>query len=234
VSTLLELERVHKRCGQGRGRIVLGEVSLELEAGELTVVWGLRGSGRSTLLRIAAGIEPPDGGVVRFEGRDLAGSGAHALGQGIGFCQRRPLLGDARTALEQGMVGPLAQWLSPARARSRTQRALERVGAAHCAAMSHSRLTSSESVRVALACALALEPKLVVIDEPTRGVELAQRDQILALLRSLADEGTAVLASTGQSTGLSQADQALTIGDGRVFAAHSSLAPVIALRPGLA
>ena len=71
--SLLELERVAKRYRDGQlERVVLREVSLDLDGGELAVVWGLRRSGRSTLLRVAAGIEAPDEGVVRFDGRDLA------------------------------------------------------------------------------------------------------------------------------------------------------------------
>jgi len=67
--SLLALEGVGKRYRDGaRERIALREVSLALEAGELAAVWGLRRSGRSTLLRVAAGIEQPDEGVVRFDG----------------------------------------------------------------------------------------------------------------------------------------------------------------------
>ena len=68
-------------------------------------------------------------------------------------------------------------------------------------------LDEGESVRVAIARTLALEPALLVIDEPIRGVDLLERDGILALLRSLADEGIAVLASTAESTGLAGADR---------------------------
>ena len=84
---LLELEEVSKRYGRGLGAIVLRDVSLALEPGELVAIWGRRRSGRSTLLRIAAGIERPDAGVVRFQGSDLAGPRGDVLGGGIGYCQ---------------------------------------------------------------------------------------------------------------------------------------------------
>jgi ABC-type multidrug transport system ATPase subunit len=232
--SLLELERVRKGYGGGPGaREVLRDVSLEIEPGELVVVWGLRGSGRSTLLRVAAGIEAPDAGAVRFEGQDLIKHGERLLGEGIGYCRKSLRFSDGHTALEHAMVGPLSRWVSPRAARTRAHQALERVGAARCAKMAQRELSSAEALRVALARTLALEPRLIVIDEPVQGVDLIDRDPILSLLRSLADEGIAVLASTGESTGLSEADRALVLGDGELRGAPAApeLAPVVQLRP---
>lgn len=232
--SLLELERVGKRYSDGlHERVVLRDASFELHAGELGVVWGLRGSGRSTLLRLAAGLERPDTGIVRFEERNLAEHGERLLGAGIGYCQKTLRFTEGQTALDYAMVGLLARWASPAAARSRALEALEQVGVERCAAMTQSQLSSAEGVRVALARTLALEPRLVVIDEPVKGVELIDRDGILSLLRSLADQGLAVLASTGESTGLSEADRGLAVGDGELrVSAAGELAPVVALHPG--
>jgi len=232
--SLLALEQVRKAYSDGdHEQVVLREASFELGAGELAVVWGLRSSGRSTLLRVAAGIEAPDRGVVRFEGRDLAEDGEQVLGNGIGYCQRTLRFTEGQTALDHAMVGLLARWVAPASARSRALQALERVGAEHCAGMRQSQLSSAEAVRVVLARTLALNPRLVVIDEPVKGVELRDRDGILSLLRALADEGVSVLVSTGESTGLSEADQALTLGDGELRSAQAGeLAPVVRLRSG--
>ena len=228
--SLLELEGVRKRREDG-GALLLREVSLRIEAGELAVVWGMRGSGRSTLLRIAAGIEPPDAGAVRFEGRDLSGRGRRLLGEGIGYCHRTLRFGESQSALEHAMVGPLSRWVAPAAARRRALAALERVGAAHCAGLRQHKLTGGEAVRVALARTLALAPRMVVVDEPVAGVDLAERDGVLGLLRSLADEGVAVLASTGESTGLSQADRAFALGEGTLRSApQRPLAAVVQLR----
>lgn len=230
--SLLELDGVHKRYADEAGeRTVLREVSLRAEAGELVVVWGMRRSGRSTLLRVAAGIEPPDTGAVRFDGHDLRARGERLLGEGIGYCQRALRFADGQRALEHAMVGLLARWVSPAKARGRALEALERAGAAHCARMAQRELSSAEAVRVALARTLALRPRALVIDEPVKGVELTERDALLGLLRSLADEGTTVLASTGEATGLSQADRALVLGDGELRGAPAErLAPVVPLR----
>ncbi|MGH2903939.1 MAG: ATP-binding cassette domain-containing protein [Solirubrobacteraceae bacterium] len=238
--SLLKLEHVRKRYSDDRSpgigqqeRLVLRDVCFELQQGELAVVWGLRGSGRSTLLRVATGIEPADSGVVRFAGLDLSEHGERLLGRGIGYCQRTLRFTEGQTALDHAMVGLLARWVSPAKARSRALDALERAGAEGCAAMRQSQLSSAEAVRVALARTLALEPRLLAIDEPCKGVELRDRDGILALLRSLADEGITVLQSTGESTALSEADRALTLSGGHVYnTAADELAPVLALRAG--
>jgi ABC-type multidrug transport system ATPase subunit len=230
--TLLELDRVSLRYKHGpHERVVLDDVSLQVGRGELVAVWGMRRSGRSTLLRLAAGIEPPDSGVVRFAGRDLAASAGEALGGGIGYCRLTERCSEAQTVLDELTVGQLARGVPQATARTLAGTALERVGASDCAARGVRELDGSEAVRVALARALALEPALLVIDEPTKGVDLLERDNILSLLRSLADERIAVLMSSGEATALAGADRALSLSAGRLRGSHSpELAEVLPLR----
>jgi ABC-type multidrug transport system ATPase subunit len=230
--SLLALENVCKRYRAGQlERVVLREVSLTLQAGELTVIWGLRGSGRSTLLRVAAGVESPDDGIVLFEGRDLAANGDEALGGGIGYCQKRFAFTGWQTALGQVMVSLLARGIPPAPARSRAAAALQRAGAVRCASMRLAELDSAETVRVALARVLALGPRLLIVDEPIEGVDLLARDEILALLRSLADDGLAVLASTSDPAGLAGADRTLALSEGELRGPPAAeLAPVLPLR----
>lgn len=230
--SLLELEAVGKRYGgPAREQLVLSEVSLQLEAGELVVVWGLKGSGRSTLLRVAAGIEAPDSGTVRFEGRDLAEHGEDLIGGGVGYCERRFRYAEGQGVLEQVTVGLLARGIPQRDARARARRVLVRVDAEQTGEQQLAALDEGESVRVAIARTLALEPALLVIDEPTRGVDLLERDGILALLRSLADEGVAVLASAAESTGLAGADRGLVISEGELRGAPpAELATVLELR----
>ncbi|MHB1539269.1 MAG: ATP-binding cassette domain-containing protein [Solirubrobacteraceae bacterium] len=227
--SLLELTRVSKTY-PGAGAPVLEEVSATIEAGELAVVWGLRHSGRSTLLRIAAGLEPPDGGVVRFEGRDVAVDGERLLGEQIGYCQKLLPFGEGESALDHAMVGLLSRWVSTRQARVRARQALARAGVEDCARMRRVELSGAEAVRVALARTLALQPRLLVIDEPVYGVELADRDGILALLRGLADDGVAVLSSTGESTGLSEADRGFSLGAGELRGTPARTATVLPLR----
>lgn len=225
------MQRVAKRYRDGQlERVVLREVSLQIDGGELTVVWGLRGCGRSTLLRVAAGIEAADDGVVLFEGHDLAGHGEDFLGAGIGYCQRN-LGSGSQIVLDVVMVALLAGGIPPAQSRSRACEALERARISSCATLRVSALTAAETVRVSLARVLAQEPRLLVVDDPIQGVELLERDDILALLRSLADDGLAVLAGTGDATGLSGADRTLALSAGELRGPpRVELAPVVPLR----
>jgi putative ABC transport system ATP-binding protein len=227
--TLLALERVSRRYGRSsHERVVLRDVSFELDSGELVAVWGLRRSGRSTLLRVAAGIEAPDTGAVYFAGRKLDGGGE--LGSGIGYCQRAFRGAEGGIVLDELMVAPLAHGVRPSAARSQARTALERSGAEHCATRGLNELDGAEAMRVTIARALALQPSLLVIDEPTNGVDLIARDGILSLLRSLADEGIAVLISAGEATGLSGADRALSLADGELRGSRlPELAPVVTL-----
>jgi ABC-type multidrug transport system ATPase subunit len=231
--SLLELECVSKAYGRSASRrVVLREVSLEISAGELVAIWGLRRSGRSTLLRIAAGLEAPDIGSVRFAGRKLTGREGDGLRGEIGYCRRAFGPSDGRAVLEQLMLSQLARGASTEEAMLRARSALARADAHCCAELRPGELGVAEAVRVMIARALAGRPRLLVIDEPTLGVDLIERDQILALLRSLAEEGTAILTSTDKTAGLAGADQALSLGDGELRGGVAAeLAPVVPLRP---
>ncbi len=223
----LELERVGRRYGKGAGqRIVLREVTLSVHPGELVAIWGLRRSGRTTLMRVAAGVEPASSGVVRLHGHDLANDGASALGSEIGYFQRLPRdLEAKRSALDGLIFTQLARGIQPRQARARALEALERAGASECAASWPGDLRSAEQTRVMLARALTSEPSLLVIDDPVRDVDLLERDTILALLRSIANEGIAVLMSAAIATGLQGADRALTLAEGEL---HGSIEPELA------
>ncbi len=230
--SLLELEHVAKRYREGeRERIVLSDVALHVRAGEFVTVWGGRRSGLTTLLRIAAGIEPPNQGTVRFEGRDLAEHAERALGDGIGYLQKSLRAGEEQDVLEQVCAPLLARGVDVARARERGREALARAGAERCTAMRVNELGAGESVRVALARTLALSPALVIADAPAGAVELSERDGILERLRALAGEGVAVLTSTGEPGELAGAHRALTLSDGELRGESvPELAPVVALR----
>jgi putative ABC transport system ATP-binding protein len=228
---LLEFDRVSKRYGRGaREQAVLRDLSLQIYAGEVMAIWGMRGSGRSTLIHLAAGVLHPSAGVVRFDGHDLATRRGHDLGGGIGFCQRTfRTTGDLR--VKDQLIYNLRARGTPARdAEARTWRALERAGADRLASLTLADLDGTETARVMIARALILDPALLLIDEPLIGVDLLERDRILDLLRSLADEGIAVLTCNGDTAAFRGCDRALSLREGQLGGDPTpKLAPVLSL-----
>ncbi len=223
--SLLELEHVSKRYRRFE-RVALDDVSLEIDAGEMVTIWGERRSGRSSLLRLAAGIERPDSGVVRFSGQDLADR-SRTLGNGISYCRTSFRAAAGQTVLDLLAAGQFGRGVRRTQARSDAWKALERVAAAQCATLLPEELNGEEAVRVAIARALTSDPRLLVIDEPTIGVGLTGRDRVLDLLRSIADAGVALLTSTGEGTGFLGADRVLSLGRGKLCGETAAeLAPV--------
>jgi ABC-type multidrug transport system ATPase subunit len=212
--TLLALNNVSKRYStRRREHVALRNVSLEVSAGELVSVWGMRRSGRTTLLRVAAGIEAPDEGTVRFDGKSVS-AGAALLGTKIGYTNLNFMATQGSSVVDHVAVSLLAQGSALDRARSLAFETLKRVGAAGYADLDVRVLDPAEQVRVAIARALISEPRLVLIDEPTNGVDILQRDPLLALIRSIADTGTAVLLTVGEVVNV--ADRALSIDEGEL------------------
>jgi len=230
---LLELRGVGKRYGRGQlERLALRNVSLELGTGELLAVWGRRNSGRSTLMRIAAGLEAPDGGSVLLDGGDLNARGGEELRGQIRYCRKTYRATEGQLVVDRLVTTQLTRGIRGPEARARAHEALERANASHCATLRPGELDITEAVLVGIARSLVHQPRLLVIDEPTLGVDLFERDRILSLLRRLADDGIAVLMSVGETTCLAGADRALSLAGGEVHGelAPPELAPVILLR----
>jgi ABC-type ATPase involved in cell division len=215
--SLLSIRHVTKRHGHGRiERLALSNVSLEIEPGEMVAVWGLRRSGRTTLVRIAAGMERPDDGTVLFDGHDLSRHRDKILGSEIGCAQFHFSSAEGESVLDQVANSLLAGRISITAARRRAKEALADVGAEECAEFSPRDLDAGETVRVSFARALVVEPRLLVIDEPANGVDLRDRDPILMLLRRIANRGVAVLMTTGDGAALSGVDRVFTLDHGEL------------------
>lgn len=237
MSPLLSLERVSKRYPRGahasRERVALREVTLEVGAGELVAVWGRRRSGRTTLLEVCAGITGPTTGAVQFDGRDMAEHRVLGRRGGIGFAQPHfsPMHG---VSVEQIATPLLKTRMRVEEAQMRAYDLLDRLGAASCAELPTDELESQELVRVMLARALVMDPKLVLLDAPTSGIPAPERDAVFALLRALVTEdGIAILIAVDEVPGLAGvADRLLAISGGelRGETASPDPAPVVPLR----
>ncbi|MHB8492450.1 MAG: ATP-binding cassette domain-containing protein [Solirubrobacteraceae bacterium] len=229
--SLLELVDVGRSYGRrGHRQVILDGVSLAIDERELVSVWGMRRSGRTTLLRIAAGVEEPSEGSVLWRGEKLRSGGAGELGEGIAYCREGFDSAEGRLVLEQLLAAQQALGCYGPAAEGRARDALRRVGAEGCATREPGDLDTMERVRVNIARALSVRPALLIADEPTLNVPLAQRDVVLELLRSIADEGVAVLVSDGETASMGYADRALTLGHGTLRGELvPSMAPVVRL-----
>ncbi len=219
---MLCLQEVSKSYWRGLHELkVLAGVQLSVREREFVVVWGRRGSGKTTLLKLAAGLERPDRGAVRFEGRDLAAMSeseqARMMREHVGWVRRS---GPRNELL---MLDYVALPLLPAHghrsAYARARDALDRVGVPECAAQAWGSLSDGERALVGVARGLARAPRLLLVDDPTANLGLAEREEVIALLHSLTVEaGIGVLIAVPDMPELMGAHQIRALSAGRLLA----------------
>jgi putative ABC transport system ATP-binding protein len=201
------------------GREVVDGVSLEVAAGEVVGLVGPSGSGKSTTLLLLAGLEPPDAGVVRLEGVDLAGLGERQLQtlrreriavvfQGYGLLS---LL----TAAENVELPFRVARREPEAAAAASLRWLSVLGLADQADQRVDQLSGGEQQRVALARALAVEADVLLVDEPTAELDEGNRARVVGLLRDAADRGAALVVATHDPDVVEVCDRVVRLVDGR-------------------
>jgi predicted ABC-type transport system involved in lysophospholipase L1 biosynthesis ATPase subunit len=165
---VLSLTEVCLSFPRGRRHVVrvLADVTLEVDAGEVLAVLAQRAQGKTSLLRVAAGMERPDRGRVHFEGEDLWGLSerrrARLLGGQIGWVG--PAVPDLDVPMLANVALPLFAQYGKREAYARARTALQRVGARECAEQFWGSLADWERALVALAQGIAREPKLLLVD----------------------------------------------------------------------
>jgi putative ABC transport system ATP-binding protein len=220
--TLLSLDAVTRRHRAGRETIdVLRDVTLEVWPGDLVAIRGGRRSGKTTLLRVAAGIEAPDVGSVRLHGLDLAhmtGARRARLLRDVGYAPREWRVAGGKPVVDHVALPLLAVGRPLSMAIAKAHEAIERVGAAGCAEAAVHELGPGELARVALARALVRGPRLLLVDEPGASADAEEREEILRLLRSLVVEHgeLAAIVVSREAAALDGAQRVMSIGAGRV------------------
>lgn len=170
-------------------------------------------------------------GVAWFDGEDLARCRDRVLGSDIGFAQVHFSAAEGASVLDQVAGGLLARRVGLAARRRHALEMLEEIDAASCASLSPRDLDPAEAMRVAIARALITRPRLLVLDEPTSGVDISDRDGILRLLGRIANGGVGVLMSTGDGAALAGSDRVFTIDHGKLRGGTADpKAPVVPLR----
>ncbi len=213
MSELLQVKNLSKMYA---GAPLLRAISFTVTAGEIVCLLGPSGTGKTTLLRIIAGLEAADSGQVWFAGRDLRGVPPHA--RGFGFMFQDLALFPHRNVFDNVAFGLRMQNAPPAEITARVNETLDLVGldAAAFARRDVNHLSGGEQQRVALARTLAPRPRLVMFDEPLGALDRILREELVDELRSLLKRlnMTALYVTHDQ-------DEAFAIGD-RLVVLHAS------------
>ncbi len=220
---MLLLDRVDKTYWRGTHRLaVLAGVSLQIGRGELVAVQGARRAGKTTLLSVAAGLLAPDAGTVDFR---RAGAGTRPtaappglLADGLGWIR----CGDGAPAGVPALYHVATPLLPHVRRRTAERRAAEAltlVGAERCARSTWDRLRDLERTLVALAHALARRPTLLLVDDPTVGLQPEESERVVRLLQAQVEaDGLGVLFTVPERAAARGAHRILPLRDGRIVA----------------
>jgi putative ABC transport system ATP-binding protein len=219
---LLSLKRVSKRFERkgAASKVVLTDVSVELERGQILGVYGPSGAGKTTLSQIAAGLLTPDDGEVRYDGRRLdelpAGEWKRLHRQEIACVWPTQSAKAGLEVLEHVAMPLLIDRHDHRGATRRAREALAACEAELCAGMMLNELSDGERERVAIARAIVIEPRLLIADGPARNLSLVEQEAIMVLLASLARLGVGVLVTDSDSEALIRAKPILYLKGGRL------------------
>jgi putative ABC transport system ATP-binding protein len=229
----LELSDLHKAYGGGAQRVVaLAGVSLAVEAGEFVALCGPSGSGKTTLLLLAAGLAEPDRGHVSFEGRDVCGLSEREAAEyrlrDVGFVFQSFHLQPHTSALDNATIKLTGAGQTLREARRAAMPWIDRVGLGARSGHTAQQLSMGERQRVAVARALANEPRLLLADEPTGNLDSARSAEILALMRAVCHErGIPGLLVTHDPEASNHVDRIHTLRDGRLSDEPSSISAAV-------
>ncbi|MDX6275215.1 MAG: sulfate/thiosulfate transport system ATP-binding protein [Frankiales bacterium] len=209
----IQVNHVFKRFGDF---VALDDVSLDVPAGGLTALLGPSGGGKSTLLRVIAGLEQPDSGTVEVEGRDVTGLTPQQ--RSIGFVFQHYAAFKHMTVAKNVAFGLEIRKHPKAEVRRRVNELLELVHLEQFAERLPAQLSGGQRQRMALARALAVQPEVLLLDEPFGALDAQVRRELRTWLRRLHDEVhvTTVFVTHDQEEALEVADSIVIVNQGRV------------------
>jgi len=218
---LIQVQSLTKSIDTGTHRVdILKGIDLEIPKGQFAAVMGPSGSGKSTLLGLLAGLDEPTSGRIVLDGVDITRLGedemAQVRGLKIGFVFQAYHLIPTLTA-EENVLLPMELAGRDAGGRDRARELLTRVGLGDRRDHYPVQLSGGEQQRVALARAFALEPPILLADEPTGNLDSANGRMVLDLLLSMnREEGTTLVLVTHEQELAQCADRRILLRDGRV------------------
>ncbi|CDH32623.1 sulfate permease A protein, chromate resistance (ABC superfamily, atp_bind) [Xenorhabdus bovienii str. Intermedium] len=211
----IEISKISKSFGRVQ---ILSEISLGIESGEMVALLGPSGSGKTTLLRIIAGLEQQSAGQLKFNGQDV--SRVHAKDRRVGFVFQHYALFRHMNVFDNVAFGltvlPRRQRLSGEALRSKVMALLDMVQLSHLADRYPSQLSGGQKQRVALARALAVEPQILLLDEPFGALDAQVRMELRRWLRQLHEElkFTSVFVTHDQEEAMEVADRVVVMNQG--------------------
>ena len=218
---MIALERLSRTYEIGGEAVhALVEVTETIAAGEHVAIMGPSGSGKSTLLHLIGCLDRPTSGSYRFEGREVAGLAESELDQlrreRFGFVFQAFHLVPRLNAAGNVELPMVFAGVDRAERRQRARRALEAVGLVHRAEHRPNELSGGERQRLAIARALAMEPKVMLADEPTGNLDSRSGSVVLDLLDRLHAGGLTVLVVTHDPHVARRADRTIILSDGAI------------------
>ena len=205
---MLNVHDLHFRYSKG-GKSVLSGASLELQQGEIGILLGKNGSGKTTFFKNILGIEKPLKGKITFEGENLLKMNRRDRAKRIAYVPQHIHFGDL-TVLDSVLMGRISHFGMKAGVQDyiAVEKILEDMGLTEYASRSAEALSGGEKQKIAIARAMAQEPKLMVFDEPTGNLDMANEQLIIEEARKLAREKNISILSS-----LHDLNQALAFGD---------------------
>lgn len=176
---------------------ILKGISLAIPQGEMLAICGRNGSGKTTLTRLMMGLDKPETGSISYEGQDITEKSASERGHFIGYVFQRPDRQMFRnTVMEEVSFGPEQLGYTPEEVKKITTDVMEKVGITHVANEYPLNLRRGLKQRIAIASALAMQSKIIILDEPTSGQDGKETIELLKILNTLHKEGITIIIVT--------------------------------------
>lgn len=219
---VVEIRDLHKNYGPLE---VLKGIDLTVRRGEKVVVLGPSGSGKSTMLRCINALEDADSGSIKVAGQEITDRkiNINKVREHLGMVFQRFNLWPHKTVIENVILGQMVvSGKSKEAAQKRALETLERVGLVDKADQYPVRLSGGQQQRVAIARTLAMDPKVILFDEPTSALDPELVGEVLAVMKSLADDGMTMIVVTHEITFAREVADRVIFMDGGVIVEQGS------------